>query len=253
MPKTGGYHRVMKVLELVGNEPQGLSVTQIAQALEMSKGAASRLLAALVEAGFIERDASRRHYVSIRLWSLGVRSLQHLRIGDMARPLIYEAARSSGISIYLAVVRDECVYLLEQVTAPHGVAMSVPLASVVPHYVSAPGKAILAHAASPETDAIFSRPLVAFTEHTITTREHWDREMSEIREQGYALSSGEYDTDTFGIAVPVFDRSGTAVASLGNATPRSEFNGKYVERTAGILQAVASTLSSALGFTPRAF
>ena len=251
MPKTGGYARVMKVLELVGEEP--MSVTNVAQSLGMSKGAASRLLASMIDAGFIERDPARRHIVSVKVWSLGVRSLQHMRIADMARPLIYEAARSSGISLYLAVVRDSNAYLLEQVTAPHGVAMSVPLANVIPHYASAPGKAILAYAGSERTDAIFAQPVQAFTQHTITQRDVWDREMAEVRAQGYALNAGEYWEDTLGIAVPVFDRTGAAVASIGNSTSRSDFDQRYVERAAGVLQAVASTLSSALGFTPRAF
>src|SRR5688500_5492858 len=101
LPKTGGYARVMRVLELVGEEP--MSVTNVAQSLGMSKGAASRLLASMIDAGFIERDPARRHIVSVKVWSLGVRSLQQMRIADMARPLIYEAARSSGISLYLAV------------------------------------------------------------------------------------------------------------------------------------------------------
>src|SRR5688572_16955717 len=187
----------MRVLELVGEEP--MSVTNVAQSLGMSKGAASRLLASMIDAGFIERDPARRHIVSVKVWSLGVRSLQHMRIADMARPLIYEAARSSGISLYLAVVRDSNAYLLEQVTAPHGVAMSVPLANVIPHYASAPGKAILAYAGSERTDAIFAQPVQAFTQHTITRRDVWDKGMTEIRGAADGRNGGRYREGTLRI------------------------------------------------------
>jgi DNA-binding IclR family transcriptional regulator len=253
MPKTGGYGRLMKVLELVGEEPGGVSVTTVAHHLGMSKGSASRLLASLVEAGFLERDTARRHFLSIRIWSLGTRALGHLRIADMARPLIYEAARSSGLSIYLAVIRDDCAYMLEQVTAPHGVAMSAPLSNVLPHYASAPGKAILAFCDEETLEAMFARPLISYTKYTITSREAWEKEFAEIREQGFAVNRGEFIEDTLGVAVPIFDQSGIVVASIGNSVSRAEFNERYIDRTSSVLQAVASTLSSALGFKPRAF
>ena len=253
MPKTGGFGRLMQVLEMVGDEPGGVSVTTVASHLRMTKGSASRLLASLVESGFLERDSARRHYLSIRLWSLGARALEHLRIADMARPLIYEAARSSGLSIYLAVIRDDNVYLLEQVTAPHGVAMSAPLSNVMPHYASAPGKAILAFCDEETLETMFSQELVGYTKHTITSREAWEKEFAEIRQQGFAVNRGEFIEDTVGIAVPIFDQSGAVVASIGNSVSRAEFGERYVDRTSSVLQAVASTLSSALGFKPRAF
>ena len=77
--------------------------------------------------------------------------------------------------------------------------------------------------------------------------------MAETRERGFALNAGEYWEDTLGVAVPVFDQRGAAVASGGNSTSRAEFDEAYVGRATSVLQAVASTLSSSLGFAPKPF
>ncbi len=243
---SGGAPRIVEVLDLISKQPSGVSVTELSRMLTITKASASRMLAGFVEAGLLERDAAQRHTLGLRLWTLGARALQCFRPAEIARPIIYEASKRHGIGIYLATVRGATVYYLEQVGP--GIPLNMPIHTVLPIHASGPGKAILAFSSAEFIESILCKPLKGLTAQTITTREDLERELAEIKRQGYAVNRGEAEENALGIAVPVFDHTGRPVASIGNACSRDEFGDEYIARTAPIVQEIGATLSGALGY-----
>ena len=54
--------RGLKILTLMADAPEGGSVTEVAEALGVDKGSASRLVATLVKYGFAEKDPLSRRF-----------------------------------------------------------------------------------------------------------------------------------------------------------------------------------------------
>ena len=59
---TGSVERALEILEVLVDSPQGLSLTSLADQLEMPKSAAHKLLNTLVGRNYVEQDALTQHY-----------------------------------------------------------------------------------------------------------------------------------------------------------------------------------------------
>jgi DNA-binding IclR family transcriptional regulator len=245
---SSSARRIFEVIDLISRQPNGVSVTELANLLNVTKAPASRMLAGYVEAGLLERDAEQRHRPGMRLWSLGARALQNFRPAEIAQPVLLEAAKSTGNPVYMATVRGSFVYYISHAVPASPVVLLND--AVLPIHACGPGKAILAFSSAETIDSILSQPLQSFTKNTITDRDAFKRELAEIRRQGYALNRGELDEDLMGLAVPVFDHRGRPVLSIGSVCSPEEFGEGYVGRMAPTLKEAGMTLSAALGYIP---
>jgi DNA-binding IclR family transcriptional regulator len=234
---------MVEVLDLISKQPNGVSVTEFSRLLKITKASASRLLASYVEAGLLERDAAQRHVLGLKLWSFGVRALQRFRIAEIARPIM----KTTGVGLYLATIRGDEVVYIEQMGP--GIAVTMPIATLLPIHVSGPGKAILAFSSEEFIEATLNKPMKVYTKQTIATKEALLADIAETRARGYSINRGEYEEQAGGIAVPVYDHTGRPVAAVGNALPPSELNEEYFERVVPIVMEAGSAISHALGYS----
>ena len=244
---SGAAPKLVDVLDLISRQPNGVSVTELSRLLNITKASASRTLASYVEAGLLERDAAQRHFPGLRLWTLGARALQYFRPAEIVRPLMYEAWKATGVGLYFATVRGNTVYYIEQVGP--GIALNLPIHTVLPIHACGPGKATLAFSSEEFIESILSQPMRRMTPKTITTRAELEQEIADIRRQGYALNRGEAVEDALGIAAPVFDHTGRPVASVGNACGPNDLTEAYIASVAPKVIDIASQMSAALGYT----
>ncbi len=73
------------------------------------------------------------------------------------------------------------------------------------------------------------------------------RRLPDIRDAGYAVSSGDFIAGAQAIASPIFDRRGEVVGSLGIFGPSVRFNTRRVTDCGKSVKQSASLLSSLLG------
>jgi DNA-binding IclR family transcriptional regulator len=207
--------KAVEALDLVAATPSGLTVTDLAEALNTSKSTASRLLASMVEAGLLERDDAQRHFLDVRFWSWGAQSVRRLAVLDIARPHVAAAVKDLGVSVYITVARERNAIYLENITPLAGYPFMNLVSYVVPIYACAPGKAILAFSPAEMIEAVLDGPLEKFTRNTFASRPELEEELQRIRRLGYAANRGEYaDNGRIAIAVPVFDHTGLPVAAV---------------------------------------
>lgn len=239
--------KVVEAIDHIADHPRGLSVTDLAERMATSKSTASRLLASLVEAGLVEKDDAQRHFLDVRFWHWGVRSVRRITVLDVARPHIVAAVKRLGVSVYVTVAREDKAIYLESIALLNGDAFLNLVSYIVPIYACAPGKALLAHAAPELVESVLDGPLEQFTPQTFASREELSQELARVREQGYATNRGEYsDNGRLAIAVPVFDQTGLPVASICFYSVPDE---QAMEKLVTPLKELGATVSSSLGYS----
>ena len=248
--------RLAEVLDVLAGSANGLSVTEMAAQLSISKTTSSRLLASLVENGLVEKDQAQRHMLDLRFWSWGAQAARRFRLLDISRPPIIDAVSSSGIPIYIGVPRGDLAFFLEKTVMLNDVPVVVPMtflsASVtgtsIPLYACAPGKAMLAFGPEELLQSVLARPLKPFTQRTVTTPDALMQQIQQVRSDGYAVNKGEY----FGhlaVGVPIFDHTGIAAAALGTAGGMYGVEQEsFVEMSVAVLRKAAERISASLGF-----
>ncbi len=105
---------------------------------------------------------------------------------------------------------------------------------------------MLAYLPSSSVRARFPQGLTKITDHTISSLEELELELSDIKEVGYALNLGEHLVDVRAIAVPVTGPQNTPIAALTVAGPVTRWDRFQLIELAPHLARVARRISDEL-------
>lgn len=113
-----------------------------------------------------------------------------------------------------------------------------------PLYAGATGKILGAYQEeSVIRKRLMEEPMKAFTENTILSPEGLLNEYAKIREQGYAISDGELNSETIGIGAPIYDESGNVWAAVSIGAPKMRVDAVKMERYIFLIREIAKEMS----------
>jgi IclR family KDG regulon transcriptional repressor len=111
------------------------------------------------------------------------------------------------------------------------------------------GKAILAFFPDEKVKAIIEEHgLVRYTDRTITTFEELDKELKQIRLQGFAVDNMEHELGIRCIAVPLRDEYGKVTASISVSGPAERMPLDTIHSHAEPLKMLGLDISRRLGW-----
>jgi IclR family acetate operon transcriptional repressor len=239
---VGSVTRALTVLEVLGASDIGLGVSELARRIGVNASTASRLLATLEHAGFVERDPGGPYRLGLKLVALSDRVLARLDVRALARPQLERLVRETGETATLSIPGEHAAITIDFVPSESTVASIARLGRPSIAHATAAGKVMLAFAGG-DVDG----ELVAYTDRTITDRAQLARQVRAVRERGFAEADGEREPDLSALAVPVLGRAGELVAILGLQGPASRLTSARRRAVRPALLDAAGALSRALG------
>ena len=114
---------------------------------------------------------------------------------------------------------------------------------MAPLHCTALGKALLAFGDYP-----VPYELESYTSKTIKDPKVLQRDLQQVREQGYAIDDEEFDPDVRCIASPVFDYRDKLVGAIGISGPSTRLSLPRIKVLAPHIKNIAQQLSDKLGF-----
>lgn len=219
--------RSFQILEFIrDNEP--VSLTQVSEALDMSKSTIHRHLSTLVSIGYLGQEDGQ-YRVSFEFLSYANRI--HLR--DPSYPMIKRKVRdladTSEELIQFTTHEDgRLVYLFTE-TGRNGLVSRSDARTFRPLHSTAGGKAILSTWSHSEVEEYIDlHDLKAVTEHTITDPDVLFDELERVRERGYATNREETVEGLGAVSVPIEDQEDGVIGALGISGPINRVgNGEY--------------------------
>jgi IclR family KDG regulon transcriptional repressor len=239
--------RVLKVLEFVAEQGHEVTLTMVANELDLPKTSTFRYLRTLVAAGFVNYDVGTDCYgVGNRFRALALtdKSIQTLR--ECALPALLELHREFNETINLAVLADGRIAYIDIIKSTRALRQRARVGGRDPVHSTALGKAILAHLPEPERTACFADVLVERTSRTITQVRALRRQLRAIAQYGVAIEVSENEEGFMCIGVPVLDEAGYPVAAVSLSAPQRRVTESVQEKAIGQLKAAAARISSEL-------
>jgi DNA-binding IclR family transcriptional regulator len=234
---------VLETLEQAGE----LSVTELSRRLGESPTVIFRILKTLEDRGYIQQDAtSKRYGLGLRIWEIGSRAVRRSGLTDHARPVLKWLTEVTGETSDVAVVRGTDVVYVEVVQGVEPLRVYVEPGLRSPLYLTASGKAILAHRGPDLFKRVVAAGLNRITPATITTATALRRRLDQIRRTGASIIHGEQRPHISAVAAPIFDRAGECVAAVGAFGPSLRFQGEELERITGSVRKAAEEISARL-------
>lgn len=217
--------RVIGLFHVIADGSEGMSLAKLSAKLGAPKSSLLTLLRPLVSADYLAHDGGlyRLGPSIFRLASdiLSSRSFTHL-----VRPFMLQLVERSNESVYLALLDRPglCVTYVEGIHSPQAVRYMAPIGAPRPLYCSAAGRLLLAYQEDAwRNNYVRTAKLKAVTEHTLTSRAQLRGELEKIRRAGVAVSIGEAVPGAAGLAAPIFDTNGNALAALLIGAPANRF------------------------------
>ncbi|MFD9961357.1 IclR family transcriptional regulator [Amycolatopsis sp. NPDC058986] len=218
--------RIAAVLHAVSAAPeQGASTSQIARATALARPTTHRLLTALADEGYVDRDQrTGLWFLGPELYLLGEVAARRYDVTQHARAGVHRLAAATGESAFFSARRgDETVCLLRE-------DGDFPIRSFVlyegarfPLGVVSAGQVLLAMLPDREIDAYLRRTdLVAQWGPAHAAGAVRER-VALTRELGYAVNPGLVVEGSWGMAAAVFDRAGEPAWALTLTGVESRF------------------------------
>ncbi|WP_426300794.1 IclR family transcriptional regulator [Arthrobacter sp. R-11] len=231
----------------LGRHRQGITVTEIAQAVGMTRPTAFRLLLSLEQRGFVAR-VDNRYMLGWQMARLGRLADPYAGVVSKIQPLLNECAAKFNETITFVMVTGEASYdvVAEASGARFLNASAMWVGRTYPMHASAAGKVVLAELSDEQVVAALPKRLESFTPKTITRRDALLEELRRVREQGYAILDDELEEGLFVIACPVRDSAGQLLGALTVNGPTQRVKSDDLSALAGQLQLTADKVAEAL-------
>jgi IclR family KDG regulon transcriptional repressor len=219
MSEIQSLARGLKILDLLGQNQDGVSITKLA-------------------------EITRRFHLGSQVVSLSRSVLTRLPLREAAKPFLRQLMERTGECAHLAVPAQGKVLYIDQVESPATLRVNAQVGTMNPVHCTALGKALLAFG-----ELEMPTDLERHTARTIRSRRSLLTHLEEIRKLGYAVDDEEFDLGVRCIAVPVFDYRGKVVGSIGISGPSSRVTSEKLPTLAGIVLEIGKALSERLTFS----
>jgi DNA-binding IclR family transcriptional regulator len=244
----------LRLLHVFRDEDE-IGVAELARRLDLPKNNVFRLLATLVEYGFIEQcRVTQRYRLGLECHALGQGFTRARPLLERARPVLDRLLAETGETVHLAVRDGFEVVHLEARAPAREIAIGVRTGRRAPMHCTALGKVLLG--CSPERvwrefDELVVRrgKLPQRTERSIDNPIKFFEHLRAVAGLGYAVDIGELEEGLGCAAAPVHAGDGELVAALSVSAPlfRIGEDGLVGDLRCKVVRA-AEDLSASLGY-----
>lgn len=238
-----GSHTLLRglvVLECVAYESSrtGVSVTEVANAIDLDKSTVSRTLAALRDAGYLRQGANRRYRLTSKLAHLAEGHTGREELRDIARPHLDRLHDLFDEELHLAVPDGGEMVFIDYRSSGQIVRSKLPT-TPAPAHLTAVGRAVLAMLSHEERSAVLRDAIRASgTALTADQRDELSDELMVAQRQGWASYDGGDGTTR--VAAAIVNNAGQPLGALCLSGPSF----RLADRTGELARHVLATVDA---------
>ncbi|MFG3257490.1 IclR family transcriptional regulator [Streptomyces sp. NPDC048172] len=242
---SASLRRALAILLKLGDDEdgRGLTLSELATQLGLSKATVLRLVQPLIDAHFVQTLPGGAYRLGWRNAQLGQVYLAGTDPHRDMRDVLERLAESTSETVHLVTADFPHVVYVDKVDSPHAVRMASRIGSTQPAYCTSVGKAMLAHADAGAVDAVIAAGTPERLPNTLTDGAALRADLERIRARGWALDDVENEDGVRCVAAPVFDAQGAATRAISVSAPQVRMPLQRAHDIAPLAVAAARELS----------
>ncbi len=202
----------LDILEMLCKQPQGLSLSEIAQACGRKVGEIFRMLDCLKRRGYVSQIAgSERMQLTQRLFEMVHQFPPTQRLISVCQPQMQTLARQLGQSCHLAIFSAGEMLVIAQVDSPRSMGFAVRVGAKVDLLRSASGRVYLAFQPEPLHASMLLQRGVPLSPEDMKLLE---KRLLKIRHAGHVAQPSDFIRGVINMSCPILNHHGQAVAAL---------------------------------------
>lgn len=255
---AGNLERALAIVELLARNGGRMQLAAIADTLNIPRSGTHRLLATLIDEGYVRQDEDHGEYLlALKLVSLALIYLSTGGVLDVSQPVLDRLAASSGELARLGVVEGEHITFVGKAQgAKSGLRYDPDMGSQPPLHCTASGQAWLASLSDEEALEIVSRQgglgqAAQKGPKAPKTIQRFLADLQGARKRGYGIASETYEAGMTAMAAPIrHPVSGVVVGVVSLAGPTSRLPAERLDALAPALLEAASDMGAATLSSP---
>ncbi len=214
--------RAAGILRALEQNPDGLSLGEIAKIVELPRSTVQRIVDALDREGIVIA-ASLTSKVRLGPALIALAAATQFEIADVVRPTLMQLAKITGETVDLAILGQDKLIFVDHIEGTHRLRAVSAVGVSFPLHCSANGKVLLAALPEPTLEKMRRRlKLTRFTKNTIVSWSELDRELNSIRKSGIAIDREEHTIGISAVASAVRGPGGE-LAAVSIPVPTQRF------------------------------
>lgn len=232
--------RGVEILKLTAKRPEGITLDEICQQLNLPKTSAYDIVTTLAETGMlhIAKGQKQSYTIGLTAYRIGVSYTNHLDVISTIEPILRSFSKEIGKTVFYGVLSGHEVVYLCKFEPENPIITTATVGTKNPVYCTSLGKAILAFADSKTQNEVIAQ--ISFqkkTEQTILSREELMKELKTVQKNGYALDDREVEEHMECVGAPIYNQEGKVLGAVGVSSlykPAEDYHflGKSVQKKA---------------------
>ncbi|QDY99154.1 IclR family transcriptional regulator [Nitratireductor mangrovi] len=206
--------KTLSLLEVIAEHDDPIRLADLSHKLGEGRGTIYQRLMTLVEVGWLEQPEPGTYRLSLQLATIGQAALEQASFGERTTAVLRELALDTEETASLAVLSGIQAQIIKRVESHVVVRAEVRVGTLLSLSDSSSGRVLTAFA-----DADY-RGLLKQKGARLAS----EKLLKEVRDRGYAVSSGKDVAGVRSVAVPLFDKKGNCAAALSVVTPEARFD-----------------------------
>src|SRR5580698_6691038 len=141
--KLQALDRAFAILDLLGDSPTPMGLGEVAEGLSLHKSTAHRFLMVLERHRMVDRTASGKFRLGLRLFDYGNRAVEQYDLRDCAQRHLRKLVQDVDETAHLCVLENMHMVYIDKLEPERSVRMISRVGSSSPVHCTAVGKAIL--------------------------------------------------------------------------------------------------------------
>lgn len=237
--------KITAILDAFTLERPSMTAAEIRRSTGIPTSTAHRLLANLVEHGFLDRVGDA-YSIGARMAFWAGPAVRARALGDLLPPQLDALRDATGETACFFIAERGARVCVGVAETRHGLKRAMYVGRIQPLHVGSAGRVILAWR-DDLLEQVLADPLPALTGATITDPRALREVISRTRADGFAITAGERVESASGISAPVFDAHGALAGAMTVMGPTLRLTPDRCAELIDDVVAAADRLTAAIG------
>ena len=247
--RVTSLEKALSVLEMLLYEDRDLSVTEISQKLQLSKGTIHRILSTLRARKFVRQNSNTKMYgLGIQTLEIGTIHKREKFLRKIMTPFLMNLFKTCKETVNAAVWEYNEIRYIYRLESEEMLRISAPAGVRFPGYCAATGKIFLSYFSDDDIRRIYrgKNDLKKYTKYSIGSVDALITELEKVRANKVAFDDEETLLGVYCVAAPVLNSNGECVTAISISAPKNRVFANTGVKFAKLVSNTAREISNSL-------
>lgn len=225
-----GLVRGLAILQAFNQQTQEMTITEIAEILDVNRSSAFRLIYTLESCGFLRKASQKTYALDSKVMELGFNSLARQSLLDLATPLMKELRDQTQLAVHLSILEGTHIVFINNIQSNGTFTSNIGLGTRWPAHATVIGQMLLADLTEAEIKERYKgfNQWDTFSELTPRNLKELLQRLHFVKTQRSMVSWGHYNHDMAACAAAIYKQSTSKMAAvLSVSCPLGSYDEQY--------------------------